>query len=312
MPIISVIVPVYKTEKYIDRCLESIMRQTMKDLEVILIDDGSPDNSGIICDEWAKRDSRIKVIHQKNAGAGAARNVGLKAATGEYIGFVDSDDWIHPQMYSILYKAIEEKKCDMAMCELSRHNRFIEKYPEIAGYPITFKSKNEMLARFFRINGEDSSIIQLGTKLIRKEILRNFQFIEGTINEDVSAVYDFISCSSLTASIPIPMYYYFINTLGVTRSPVTLKDMEYIHAFQKIKEDVKHKYPDFECYAEDNCVRSVFTILSKMKLFGFDRADKTLYGKYIDMKNYVRHNFWKLLRLPMPISRKLLLLYVCI
>ena len=101
-PLLSVIIPVYKVEKYLRRCLDSIVNQTYKNLEIILVDDGSPDNSGKICDEYAQNDKRIKVIHQKNKGQGAARNTGIIAANGELITFVDSDDWIENNTYEIM------------------------------------------------------------------------------------------------------------------------------------------------------------------------------------------------------------------
>lgn len=100
--LISIIVPVYKVEKYLDKCVESIVEQTYKNLEIILVDDGSPDNCSAMCDEWAQKDSRIKVIHKENGGLSSARNAGLDACTGDYIGFVDSDDWIEPDMYEYL------------------------------------------------------------------------------------------------------------------------------------------------------------------------------------------------------------------
>lgn len=99
---ISVIVPVYNAEKYLDRCVESIVAQTYKNLEIILVDDGSTDNSPAICDAWAKKDSRIRVIHKKNGGVSSARNAGLDACTGDYIGFADADDWMEPDMYEVL------------------------------------------------------------------------------------------------------------------------------------------------------------------------------------------------------------------
>ena len=100
--LISVIVPVYDVEKYLDRCVESIVNQTYQNLEIILVDDGSPDNCPAMCDNWAEKDSRIKVIHKKNGGLSDARNAGMEIVTGEFIGFVDSDDWIEPEMYQLL------------------------------------------------------------------------------------------------------------------------------------------------------------------------------------------------------------------
>ncbi len=117
MPKISVIVPVYKAEKFLSACIESILNQTYHDFEVILVDDGSPDSSGQICEEYAKKDSRIKVIHQKNAGVAASRNVGLDIAVGEYITFVDSDDYIQFQMYEKMLKCALDNDCDFVMCD---------------------------------------------------------------------------------------------------------------------------------------------------------------------------------------------------
>lgn len=117
MPQVSVIVPVYKAERYLQRCVDSILSQTLEDLEVILVDDGSPDNSPILCDEYSKKDPRVRVIHQKNAGVAAARNTGLEAAAGEYIAFVDSDDYIDPEMYASMMKIAQKYKCDVVMCD---------------------------------------------------------------------------------------------------------------------------------------------------------------------------------------------------
>ncbi len=116
MPIISVIVPVYNVEEYIHRCIDSILAQTFKEFELILVDDGSPDQSGKICDEYALIDSRIKVIHKKNGGLSDARNAGLEVAQGEYIGFVDSDDFIESDMYEKLLEACKENSSQIAMC----------------------------------------------------------------------------------------------------------------------------------------------------------------------------------------------------
>ena len=111
---ISVVVPVYNVEEYLDQCVESLVGQTYKNLEVILVDDGSPDNCPAMCDEWAERDNRIKVIHKENGGVSSARNAALDIASGDYIGFVDSDDWIEPDMYEILIKNAKKYDADIS------------------------------------------------------------------------------------------------------------------------------------------------------------------------------------------------------
>ena len=114
--LISIIVPVYRVEPYLDRCVQSIVDQTYQNLEIILVDDGSPDNCPAMCDAWAAKDSRVKVIHKENGGLSDARNAGLAAAAGEYIGFVDSDDWISPDMYRLLYENMAEHGSDVSAC----------------------------------------------------------------------------------------------------------------------------------------------------------------------------------------------------
>lgn len=117
-PLISVIIPVYRTEKYLRKCVESVRAQTYPNLEIILIDDGSPDNCGKICDEYAAKDKRIRVVHQTNQGLSAARNAGLGIAKGEYVGFVDSDDYVEPDIYEYLYALITKENAAMAMCNI--------------------------------------------------------------------------------------------------------------------------------------------------------------------------------------------------
>ena len=114
-PSLSIIVPVYNTEKYLKRCIDSITNQTLKDIEIIIVDDGSKEECAMLCDEFSKKDSRIKVVHKINGGLGFARNSGMEAATGEYIGFVDSDDYIEPAMYDTLYKAAKEHDADLVL-----------------------------------------------------------------------------------------------------------------------------------------------------------------------------------------------------
>ncbi len=116
-PLLSIIVPVYKVENYLPKCIDSILAQTFTDFELILVDDGSPDDCPALCDAAAEKDARVRVIHQKNGGLSAARNAGLDAARGAWIGFVDSDDYIAPEMYEVLYQAVQSTGADLALCD---------------------------------------------------------------------------------------------------------------------------------------------------------------------------------------------------
>ena len=115
-PLISIIVPIYNVEVYIRNCVDSILGQSYENIEIILVDDGSPDNCGDICDEYGSKDKRIKVIHKKNGGLSSARNAGIDIATGDYLGFIDSDDWIESDMYESLYTALTSHKADISVC----------------------------------------------------------------------------------------------------------------------------------------------------------------------------------------------------
>ena len=153
--LISIIVPVYNVEAYLDRCMESILKQTYKRLEIILVDDGSTDSSREKCDAYAKQDSRIKVIHKKNSGLSDARNAGLALATGDYIGYVDSDDWIEPDMYQSLYDACAEHDAELAVC---RYFREYQDRTEAGGTgKVVPLSRDELLKIY--ISGNDEYVI---------------------------------------------------------------------------------------------------------------------------------------------------------
>ena len=181
--LLSVIVPVYNVSKYIHKCVDSILVQSYSNLEIILVDDGSPDECPKICDEYASKDKRVQVIHKTNGGLSSARNAGLEIAVGEYIGFVDSDDWIEPSMYEKMITFIEQNECDMAGCEV---NIIYGTHSNIIG-----KSEDEILT------GKEALIRYLDTyyryrmpnpavwsKLYKKEFWKENRFPEGKIHED--------------------------------------------------------------------------------------------------------------------------------
>lgn len=171
---VSVIVPVYKVEKYLDRCVESIVNQTYKNLEIILVDDGSPDNCPQLCDSWAEKDSRIKVIHKENGGVSSARNAGIDAASGEYIGFVDSDDYLDSKMYEELVTQLESSASDISCCLLKT-----AAVSDGAGKTETF-DQNSFLNYMFKKG--DYSVCN---KLFSKNLIRDIRFSsEILIGED--------------------------------------------------------------------------------------------------------------------------------
>lgn len=173
MELISIIVPVYNTENYLTKCLDSIINQTYKNLEIILIDDGSTDNSGKICDKYAKRDKRIVVIHKTNGGVSSARNLGLKIANGSYIGFVDADDWIADDMYEILYVNLKKFNADISVCKFKNiytRNNIIYNNGDNAKTILL----NAVKSMEFLLNSKENYMCCLWNKLYKKELLSEF------------------------------------------------------------------------------------------------------------------------------------------
>lgn len=180
--VISVIVPIYKVEKYLRHCVESIRQQTYKDLEIILVDDGSPDKCPQICDEFASIDNRIKVIHKENGGASSARNAGLDAATGDYIAFVDGDDFIREKMYEVLLNKICESDADMVICSYDKVDEDGSRVPNQSPLRDELLESYELLQKI--PNAKGWYYITLWNRLHKKEIFRNLRFQEGITHED--------------------------------------------------------------------------------------------------------------------------------
>lgn len=149
MALVSIVVPVYNVEKYLKRCVDSIMSQTLQDIEIILVDDGATDSSGKLCDDLAKMDKRIKVVHKENGGLSSARNAGMKIATGRYIGFVDSDDTVSNEMYEELIKTIQKYQCDFVMCDYERILEDGNKYVKSLKIESGFYNKQKIIEEIY-------------------------------------------------------------------------------------------------------------------------------------------------------------------
>lgn len=214
-PIISIIIPSYNEEKNISRCLDSILNQTFSDFEVLCVDDGSNDNTFDIIKEYSKKDNRIIPMKNPGKGVSSARNFGIDNANGNYIGFVDSDDFIQPQMYEFLYRAIIENKCDFSVCRYKKTNELIKKifeYKTEKFIPENFVSFNDSE---FTINNE-LVFSAIWTKLISKEFLKNIKFNNFRIGEDT--VFNSQLCSKDYKAIFVDaeLYNYYINTQSVS------------------------------------------------------------------------------------------------
>ena len=215
METVSVIIPVYKTEDFLRQCVDSVIKQTYEKLDIILVDDGSPDGSGGICDEYARKDDRIRVIHKTNGGLSSARNAGIAVAQGKYICFVDSDDYLHAEYVSRLVWAMEEGNAQMAacvFCETTDRNVYQEQLP---------KSDLELLTdkKFHGALTEDSYVGFAWNKLFILDVLKTNQmlFDETIFNgEDLPFVVEYLTHCECVAFIKDPLYYYYIRDNSIT------------------------------------------------------------------------------------------------
>lgn len=208
-PIITIIVPVYNTEQYLTKCLDSIVSQTFTDFEVLLIDDGSTDGSGEICDRYSQSDSRFIAIHQSNQGVSASRNNGLKQARGSYIAFVDSDDYVHPQMLELLYMAIRQGDYDFSMAcyQLVVESESVE-YQKIVSPRLRELSSKEATCGLFGYSGEDLKYIVCWNKLYDKRLLEVVRFSGFKVSEDLLFNVEVFGKASKAVEVECNLYYY--------------------------------------------------------------------------------------------------------
>lgn len=219
MHLVSVIVPVYKVEQYLPECLDSILSSTYKELEIILVDDGSPDNCPAICDEYARKDHRITVIHQQNQGLVAARNAGLAVATGEYIAFVDSDDVISPIMYEAMVSAIERTGADMAACEYRTDKKLLTLHakPKTTDFCLdSFDQQLAMLTNAPSVRDFTWTSCFVWDKLYRREKIQSGFQPKCIMGEDLEFNWRYIHTCKKTVMVPHALYLYRLNPQGIT------------------------------------------------------------------------------------------------
>lgn len=287
-PLISIIVPVYNVEKYLPQCLDSIMVQTYTNLEIILVDDGSTDNGGHICDEYAKSDSRIKVIHKQNAGLSAARNLGLDIAHGEYIGFVDSDDWIEPTMYEDLYAGFSITENTLLT------NGMIYQYDDITGEELLMRPHSWKRESLLVINGADfgkamfseTSNHYAWSKLYRREVFDWVRFREGRNDEDTLFTYDLSKILRKTShnivEIVSAIYHYRQRhgSICLNKSNPLIKDR--IQNLNEIFDDVQNSWPELEKYIQERKLMSLWWyVLNALKDSAVPRSQWKPYQKLL-------------------------------
>ncbi len=273
---ISVIIPVYNVEKYLDECINSVVNQSYKNLEIILVDDGSPDNCPKLCDEWAKKDDRIKVIHKKNGGLSSARNAGLEILTGDYFTFVDSDDYIDLDYIKILYEDIEKTGADVSIVS---HIRFKE--------PIVEQKKTEeyeAMTGYHALHNlmwwhKDYSVAW--GKLYKSEKYKQCKFIEGKLNEDEFYINDIYHNARTVVHNDSELYFYRITPNSIINRPFTSAKMTEVECLE-YRDDflVQHGYTEFLKQSRLSILRRTATLYNLAKKAGYKKEAVFLKKKF--------------------------------
>lgn len=254
-PLISIIVPVYKVEQYIRKCVDSIRNQTYTNLEIILVDDGSPDGSGKICDEYAEKDARVKVVHKKNGGLSSARNAGLEISKGEYIGFVDSDDYIKSTMYEQLFHLLKSEKTKLAVCAMIYVFENGKQYckPRL-GKNCTYDFQHAIIEmnmhRYFDMGA--------CSKLYHRSLFENLRFPVGKQSEDFYIMYILFDRAKRISYLDIPCYYYFQRENSITRNSAINHDHEY--AAREQMRYLDEKYPELKVVGHISYASAALTV----------------------------------------------------
>jgi len=220
--LVSVVVPIYNVQEYIERCVKSIMQQSYYNIEILLIDDGSTDNSGVLADEYAATDNRIKVFHKKNGGLSDARNYGLAMSTGEYICFIDSDDFIHRDYVECLMSICRKQECDIAQCNFVRTDGKID-IDLYAGKDASIQIYNniEMLNNLY---GEQYiNTVIVCNKLYNKKLFHDIEFPINRIHEDEATTYKLIYKAKRIGVIESELYFYFQRTNSIMQKNIILR-----------------------------------------------------------------------------------------
>lgn len=267
-PLISIIIPVFNVEKYIEKCVNSLLDQTYKNIEIILINDGSADNSGAVCESLAKKDSRIVVLHQNNSGVSAARNNGLDVMKGEFVTFVDSDDYVDSQFIECLYNALSINNADIATCGHYRveFDGSLKKIYHLSDNPeeiICMSGKDSIINIFYEKICSASS----GSKLYKRELFKNLRFPDYIMGEDTFVVYHTFKDSTLIAHTNKPLYYYVQHSDSVTNNKSNFfKFYDYVKLYDHIiNSDASDRSSEYFRSLANRLIENNFWVYMKLR-----------------------------------------------
>lgn len=243
MDLISIIVPIYKVEKYLDRCIRSIVEQSYQNLEIILVDDGSTDNCPAICDAWAEKDNRIKVVHKENGGLSDARNAGLAVATGEFISFIDSDDYVAPEFICVLYEALINTGAEIVECATD----YMDEDDHILRHrPAANTRQMGRIEALRRLVLEDGVYQTVWNKLYRRDVIAEILFEKGKYNEDEFWTYLIFDHIETLAVVQQPLYYYLQRGSSIIGTGYNIRRLDGVEA-RFLRMQYLQKYEELAC-----------------------------------------------------------------
>ncbi len=283
---VSVVIPVYNVEKYLKQCLDSVVNQTLKDIEIICIDDGSTDNSGKICDEYALKDNRIKVVHKENGGLSDARNTGINIATGEYITFIDSDDTVEKDMIEYLYNILKKFACEMSICthNVIKCNKKKKNFNLKSDYKLSSK---ECIEKMLYDDGVDTSA---WAKLYKRELFENIRYPKGKLFEDIATTYKLFVKSGTIACGHLAKYNYKIRNTSIVRKSFIKSKLDLIENTDNATRDILNIFPNLKKAALRRRVYARFSTLNQV--LNFDKENGYIVKEII---NFIKKRSSKVL-----------------
>lgn len=286
-PVITVVVPIYNVEKYLERCVDSILAQTFQDIEVILVDDGSPDNCAALCDEYARKDTRVRVIHKENGGLSDARNAGMDTAKGEYLCFIDSDDFIDPEMLQILYQLLTDNQADISICGVRNcfESGAYEQCPDERQFVLSGEEALKQTLMGRELAGT------ICNKLIRRGLCREHRFIKGRTYEDAFFMPELLLQAKTVAVTTKSFYNYWHRSGSITTKPFTERNMDVVDAYSYTLQVVRECCPELTDVAMFRLYWANFVVLDKI----LATEDYQKLPQFKPVKDFLRKNWIKVL-----------------
>lgn len=281
-PLISVIVPIYKVEEYLSRCVDSIINQTYKNLEIILVDDGSPDDCPKICDDYARKDNRVKVIHKRNGGLSDARNAGMKVATGEYVSFIDSDDYISLDFIKVLYDTVVLENSDIVECSVVEfyEDGHFDRYTDDLNV-----SSCETIEGLSMLISENQFHQHVWNKLYKANQVLDIPFAVGKLNEDEFWTYQIFGQAKKITKINKTMYFYFQRSNSIMGNTYSSKRLDALEGKINRQKYIEQYFPELSNIAKvDLNMSFMFAYQSVLKWLSNEEKKKAL----IVLKRYIK------------------------